>query len=137
MNDLIFGDLILEDPTSADYPKSVYAVLDAKKIQVQRHPHSSVSQEQAQDGTAVENLSGDRKTMPKWRGMATPMVRGMARTTGSAASGVNAMGQSANIGDRRPSGSRRSSQRAAVYRRILDVLDCSVDGRERDRQGQR
>ena len=75
--------------------------------------------------------------MPQRRGMATPMVRGMARTTGSAASGVNAMGQSADSGDRRPSGSRRSSRRAAVYRQILDVLDCSVDGRERDRPGER
>ncbi len=54
MNDLILGDLILEDLTSADYPESVYAVLDAEKIQVQCHPHSSVSQEQARDGTAAE-----------------------------------------------------------------------------------
>jgi hypothetical protein len=54
LNDLILGDLILEDLTSADYPESVYAVLDAEKIQVQRHPHSSVPQEQAQDGTAAE-----------------------------------------------------------------------------------
>ena len=53
-NNLILGDLILEDLTSADYPESVYAVLDAKKIQVQRHPHFSVSQEQAQDGTVAE-----------------------------------------------------------------------------------
>jgi hypothetical protein len=75
--------------------------------------------------------------MPKWRGMATPMVRGTARTTGSAASGVDAMGQSADNGDRRLSRSRRLSRRAAVYRRILHVLDCSVDGRVRDRQGHR
>ena len=54
LNDLILGDLTLEDLTSADYPESVYAVLDAEKIQVQRHPHLSVSQEQAQDGTAAE-----------------------------------------------------------------------------------
>ncbi len=54
LNNLILGDLILEDLTSADYLKSAYTVLDAKKIQVQRHPHSSVSQEQAQDGTAEE-----------------------------------------------------------------------------------
>jgi len=54
VNDLILGDLILEDLTSADYTESVYAVLDAKKIQVQHHPHSSVSQEQAQDGTVGE-----------------------------------------------------------------------------------
>jgi hypothetical protein len=47
------------------------------------------------------------------------------------------MGQSADIGDRRPSGSQWSSRRAAVYRRILDVLDCSVNGRERDRPGRR
>jgi hypothetical protein len=54
VNDLILGDLILEDLTSADYPESVYAVLDAEKIQVQRHPQLSVSQEQAQEGTAME-----------------------------------------------------------------------------------
>jgi hypothetical protein len=38
--------------------RSAYAVLDAKKIQVQRHPHSSVSHEQAQEGTAEEALQG-------------------------------------------------------------------------------
>jgi len=65
------------------------------------------------------------------------MVRGMARTTGSAASGANAMGQSAERGDRRPSGSQRSSRRAAVYHQIIDVLDRSVDGRERDCRGER
>jgi len=54
VNDLILGDLILEDLTFADYPESVYAVLDAEKIQVQRHPHLSVSQEQAHKGTAAE-----------------------------------------------------------------------------------
>ena len=54
VNDLILGDLILEDLTSADYPESVYAVLDAEKIQVQRHPQLSVSQEQAQEDTAME-----------------------------------------------------------------------------------
>jgi hypothetical protein len=54
VNDLILGDLILEDLTSADCPESVYAVLDAEKIQVQCHPHSSVSQKQAQEGTAAE-----------------------------------------------------------------------------------
>jgi len=54
VNDLILGDLILEDLTSADYPESVYTVLDAEKIQVQCHPHSSVSHEQAQEGTAAE-----------------------------------------------------------------------------------
>jgi hypothetical protein len=75
--------------------------------------------------------------MPIRRGMATPMVRVMVRTTGSVARGVNAKGQSADNGDRRPSRSRRSSRRAAVYRRILHVLDCSVDGRVRDRLGHR
>ena len=54
VNNLVLGDLNLEDLTSADYPESVYAVLDAEKIQVQRDPHSSVSQEQTQDGTAAE-----------------------------------------------------------------------------------
>jgi BRCT domain type II-containing protein len=54
LNNLILGDLTLDDLTSADYPESVYAVLDTEKIQVQHHPHLSVSQEQAQDGTAAE-----------------------------------------------------------------------------------
>jgi hypothetical protein len=53
-NDLILGDLTLEDLTSADYPNSVYAVLDAEKIQVQHHPQSSVQHEQAQEGTPGE-----------------------------------------------------------------------------------
>jgi BRCT domain type II-containing protein len=48
LNELILGDLTLEDLTSADYPNSVYAVSDAEKIQVQRHPQSSVQHEQAQ-----------------------------------------------------------------------------------------
>ncbi len=58
LNDLVLGDIILEDLTSADYHESAYAVLDAEKIQVQRHPHSSVSQEQAHEGTAEETLQG-------------------------------------------------------------------------------
>ena len=65
------------------------------------------------------------------------MVRGTAHPSGSAAEGVNVMGQSAVSGDRRPSGSRLASRRAAIYRRIIDVLDCSVNGRERDRPGYR
>ncbi len=81
--------------------------------------------------------SRDKMSMPKWRGMATPMVRGAAHTTGSSAGGVNVTGQSADSGDRRPSGSRCSSRRAAIYHRILDVLDCSVNGCERDRPGHR
>jgi hypothetical protein len=36
--------------------------------------------------------------MPKWWGMATPMVRGMAHTTGSAAGGVNVMGKLLIVG---------------------------------------
>ena len=58
LNDLILGDITLEDLTSADYPESAYAVLDAEKIQVQRHPHSSVSHEQAQEGTPGETSLG-------------------------------------------------------------------------------
>ncbi len=58
LNGLILGDITLEDLTSADYPESAYAVLDAEKIQVQRHPHSSVSHEQAQEGTAEKALQG-------------------------------------------------------------------------------
>ena len=65
LNDLILGDLTLEDLTSADYPESVYAVLDAEKIQVQRHPHLSVSQEQAQDGTAAELPQGQEDDADK------------------------------------------------------------------------
>jgi len=71
------------------------------------------------------------------QGMATAMVRMSAHTTGSAAGGVNTMGQPADSGGRRPSGSRWSARRAATYRRILEVLDCSVNGHERDRQGSR
>ena len=67
--------------------------------------------------------------------MATAMVRMSAHTTGSAASGVNAMGQPADSGGRHPSGSQWSARCAATYRRILEVLDCSVNGHERDRQG--
>ena len=69
------------------------------------------------------------------QGMATAMVRRMVHTTGSAASGVNVMGQSAVTGDRHPSGSQWSARRAATYHCILDVLDFSVNGYERDRQG--
>jgi BRCT domain type II-containing protein len=54
LNNLILEDLLLEDLTSADYPKSAYMVLDAEKIQVQHHLHLSVSQEQAQDSTVGE-----------------------------------------------------------------------------------
>ncbi len=58
LHDLILGDLTLEDLTSADYPNSVYAVLDAEKIQVQRHPQSSVQHEQAHEGTPGETSLG-------------------------------------------------------------------------------
>ena len=58
LKNLILGDLTLEDLTSADYPNSVYTVLDAKKIQVQCYPQSSVQHEQAQEGTAVETSIG-------------------------------------------------------------------------------
>ena len=47
LNLLILGDLILEDLTTADYPDSVSAVLEAENIQVQRQPHSSHLKEQA------------------------------------------------------------------------------------------
>ena len=67
--------------------------------------------------------------------MATAMVRRPTHTTGSAASGVNVMGQPADSGGTRPSGSGWSAQHAATYRCILDVLDFSVNGYERDRQG--
>jgi hypothetical protein len=58
LNNLILGDLTLEDLTSANYPNSIYAVLDAKKIQVQCHPQSSVQHEKAQEGTAKETSLG-------------------------------------------------------------------------------
>ncbi len=69
------------------------------------------------------------------QGMATAMVKRPAHTTGSAASGVNVMGQPADSGGRRPSGSRWSARHVATYHRILEVLDFSVNGYERDRQG--
>ncbi len=58
LNNLILGDSTLKDLTSADYPNSVYAVLDAEKIQVQCHPQSSVQHEQAQEGTPGETSLG-------------------------------------------------------------------------------
>ena len=58
LNDLIVGDFTLEDLASADYPESAQAVLDAEKLQVQRHPTSSVPQEQAQEGTVGESSPG-------------------------------------------------------------------------------
>ncbi len=60
LNDLILGDLIWEDLTPADYPSSVSAVLDAKRIQVQRHPQSSVQHEQANAGAAVDTSTGQK-----------------------------------------------------------------------------
>jgi hypothetical protein len=39
--------------------------LDAEKIQVQRHPHLSVSQEQAQDGTEAELPQGQEDDADK------------------------------------------------------------------------
>jgi NAD-dependent DNA ligase len=47
MNGLILGDFTLDDLTISNYPKVVTMVLDAKMVQVQRHPQSSVQQEQA------------------------------------------------------------------------------------------
>ena len=58
LNTLILGDLILEDLTPADYPSSVSTVLDAKRIQVQRHPQSSIQHEQANAGTAMDTSTG-------------------------------------------------------------------------------
>jgi hypothetical protein len=64
------------------------------------------------------------------------MVRGTTHTTSTAASGVDVMGQSADRGGGRSSRSRWSLQRTSVYHRILGVLDDSVNGYERDCQGQ-
>jgi hypothetical protein len=58
VNGLILGDFTLDDLTISDYPKVVTMVLDTKNIQVQHHPQSSVQQEQAQDGTAVNYIPG-------------------------------------------------------------------------------
>jgi len=58
LNAVILGDLTLEGLTSADYPESVYAVLDAEKIQVQRHPQLAVTLEHGQEGPAGNNPIG-------------------------------------------------------------------------------
>ena len=58
MNGLILGGFTLEDLKTDDYLEVAIAVLDAKKIQVQHHPQSSVQHEQAQDGTAGINIPG-------------------------------------------------------------------------------
>jgi hypothetical protein len=59
MNGLILGNFTLDDLTISNYPKLVTMVLDAKKVQVQRHPQSSVQQEQVQDGTAGNFIPGE------------------------------------------------------------------------------
>ncbi len=58
LTNLILEDLILEDLTSADYPNSVSAVLDAKRIQVQHHPQSSVQHEHANAGAVMDTSTG-------------------------------------------------------------------------------
>ncbi len=58
MNGLILGDFTLDDLTISNYPEVVTTVLEAEKIQLQRHPQSSVQQEQAQDGTAGNFIPG-------------------------------------------------------------------------------
>jgi hypothetical protein len=58
MNGLILGDFTLDDLTISNYPNIVTTDLDIKKIQVQRHPQSSVQQDQAQDSTAGNFIPG-------------------------------------------------------------------------------
>jgi hypothetical protein len=61
LTSIIVGELTMADLTEADYPEVVIMVLEAKNIQVQRHPHSSNPEPQAADGTApgLRNDEGD------------------------------------------------------------------------------
>jgi hypothetical protein len=48
---IMMGELMTNDLRAEDYPKAAKTVLEAKNIQVQRHPNSSSSETQAADGT--------------------------------------------------------------------------------------
>jgi hypothetical protein len=50
----------MADLTEADYPEVVITVLEAKNIQVQRHPHSLHPELQAADGTAPGPRNDER-----------------------------------------------------------------------------
>jgi hypothetical protein len=101
---------------------------------------SSTPSRQSSMSRPKEALQGilpqDMKTKLLQQGLATAMVRGTPHTTSTAASGVDVMGQSADRGGGWSSRSRWSSRRASVYHCILGVLDDSVNGYERDCQGQ-
>lgn len=56
-----------------------------------------------------------------------------AHTAGAAASGVHAHEYYAESRGGRPSRSRRTSRRAAIYRRIIGILDSGVGGHGEDR----
>ncbi len=49
---IIVEELAIVDLTTDNYPKAAITVLEAKNIQVQRHPNSSCSDTQATEGTA-------------------------------------------------------------------------------------
>ncbi len=131
LNGLILGDFTLDSITTSDYPEVATAVLDAKKIQVQRHPQSSVHQEQAQDRTAGNSIPGQQDE----QGLATAMVtKRMAYTTGTAASGVNTWDSSAVRRGAQPLVSRWLLQQAALYHRISCISDSSITEIERDQR---
>jgi hypothetical protein len=52
---IIVGGLAIGDLATEDYPKAAITVLEAKNIQVQRHPNSSRSDMQATEGAAGDN----------------------------------------------------------------------------------
>ena len=49
------GELAIINLATEDYPEAAITVLEAKNIQVQRHPNSSCSDTQAAEGTAGNN----------------------------------------------------------------------------------
>ncbi len=53
---IIVGELAIIDLATDDYPEAAIMVLEAKNIQVQRHPNSSRSDTQAAEGTAGNNI---------------------------------------------------------------------------------
>jgi BRCT domain type II-containing protein len=53
---IIAGKLVIIDLATDDYPEAAITVLEAKNIQVQRHPSSSRSDTQAAEGAAGNNI---------------------------------------------------------------------------------
>jgi hypothetical protein len=58
LTSLIVGELSIKDLTMSDYPEVVITVLEAKNIQVQRHPQLSHPDMQVAEGTVKDISQG-------------------------------------------------------------------------------